>query len=83
MPLPGRKIQLLKWIHGTRCVLRLHVEGVIPDADPSEPVLEPKTIRLLDELQALADRGDVLTILTRAPAAELFVPIPAQHRETA
>lgn len=79
----GRKVQLLKWIHGTRCVLRLHVEGLIPDADSSEPVLEPTTVRLLDELQSLANRGDVLAILMRAPAAELFVPIPAQHRETA
>ncbi len=30
---------------------------MVPDADPSEPCLEPQTIRFLDELQSKADRG--------------------------
>lgn len=47
-----------KWIHGQRCVVRVQVEAVIPDADPSEPCLEPDTLRWLDELQSLADAGN-------------------------
>lgn len=30
----------------------------MPDEDPSEPCLEPETVRWLDELQRLADAGD-------------------------
>ena len=48
-----------KWIHGRLCVVRVEAEAVIPDADPSEPCLEPATLRWLDELQKLADEGNV------------------------
>jgi len=37
--------------------VRVEVEAIIPDADPSEPCLEPQIIRYLDDLQAKADRG--------------------------
>jgi hypothetical protein len=33
------------------------LDAVVPDADPSEPCLEPHTIRYLDDLQSKADRG--------------------------
>ena len=59
MPLPGKRSNLTKWIHGPLCAVRVQVEGVIPDADPSEPCLEPETLRFLDELQRLADAGNV------------------------
>lgn len=59
MTIPGKRVKLAKWIHGTNCVLRLEVEGVIPQSDPSEPCLEPHTVRLLADLQRLADIGDV------------------------
>jgi len=49
MELPGRRVTLTKWIHGQRCVVRVQVEAVIPEADPSEPCLEPETLRWLDE----------------------------------
>lgn len=60
MLIPGKRVQLTKWIHGRLCVLRVQVEGVIPDgAGESEPCLEPPAVRLLDELQRLADAGRV------------------------
>jgi len=46
-----------RWIHAPACVVRVEVTAIVPDADPSEPCLEPKTIRFLDELQKKADQG--------------------------
>lgn len=59
MLLPGKPIKLTKWIHGRHCVVRIEVDAVVPDADPSEPCLEPPILRWLDEVQAKADAGDV------------------------
>ncbi len=59
MRIPGKRIRLSKWVHGRVCVVRVEAEAVIPDADPSEPCLEPSILRWLDELQQLADAGDV------------------------
>ena len=39
------------------CVVRVEVDAIIPDSDPSEPCLEPKTIQFLDDLQGKADQG--------------------------
>jgi len=57
MLLQGKRIRIERWIHATRCVVRVDVEAVIPDGDPSEPCMEPETIRFLDEIQDKADRG--------------------------
>jgi hypothetical protein len=56
---PGKRIKVPKWIHGRLCVVRVEVDAIVPDADPSEPCLEPATVKWLDELQAKADSGDV------------------------
>lgn len=52
-------MRIPRWIHAGPCVVRVEVEAVIPDDDPSEPCLEPATVRWLDELQKLAEAGDV------------------------
>ena len=70
MLLPGKKTKVVKWIHGRVCVVRVEVQAVIPDADPSEPCLEPATVKWLDELQRLADAGDVESL---ARAGEVYV----------
>jgi len=57
MVLQGKRIKVEQWIHAPACVARVEVEAIIPDADPSEPCLEPQTLRFLDELQAKADQG--------------------------
>ena len=57
MALQGKRIKIDRWIHAVDCVVRVEVDAVIPDADPSEPCLEPPVLRFLDDLQAKADRG--------------------------
>ncbi|HEV2292949.1 MAG TPA: hypothetical protein VGR35_03785 [Tepidisphaeraceae bacterium] len=56
MAVPGKRIRAIKWIAGDRCAVRVEVEEVVPDFDPSEPVLEP-AVELLDEVQRLANEG--------------------------
>jgi hypothetical protein len=57
MVLDGKRIKVEQWIHASSCVVRVEVEAIIPDADPSEPCLEPETLRFLDEVQDKANRG--------------------------
>jgi hypothetical protein len=57
MGLSGKKTRIERWIHAVPCVVRVEVDAIIPDADPSEPCLEPQTLRFLDDLQTKADRG--------------------------
>jgi hypothetical protein len=55
----GKRIKLTKWISSGPIAVRLTVEGVIPDEDDSEPCLESETVRFLDDVQRLANAGDV------------------------
>ncbi len=57
MVIQGKRIRVPKWIVGDRCAVKVEVEEVIPDFDPSEPCLEPATVKFLDELQRLANEG--------------------------
>jgi hypothetical protein len=57
MGLPGKRTKVEQWIHAPACVVRVEVEAIIPDADPSEPCLEPQTLRFLDEVQLKANQG--------------------------
>lgn len=70
MVFKGKRVKVTKWIHGRQCVVRVQADAVIPDADPSEPCLEPPTLAWLDELQRLADAGDVESL---ARHGEVFV----------
>lgn len=40
-------------------MVKVVVDGRVPDAEPSQAYLEPAAITLLDELQRRADLGDV------------------------
>jgi hypothetical protein len=68
--IPGRRVRVDKWVHGRLCVVRVEAEAVLPDDDPSEPCLEPATLRWLDQLQEGADKGDVEAL---AKVGEVFV----------
>lgn len=59
MSVPGQRVRLQRWIHTEACVVRVEVEAVIPDADPSEPCLEPPTVQWLREVHERAAAGDV------------------------
>ena len=39
--------------------MEVEVEVIYPDDDPSEPCLEPATVRWLDEVARRAEQGDV------------------------
>lgn len=59
----GKRIKVPQWIEGRShqgpFVVRVDADAVIPESDPSEPCFEPPTLRFLDELQRLADEGNV------------------------
>ena len=55
----GRRIKVPQWIHGKLCVVRVEVDAVVPDEDPSEPCFEPAAVKWMDEIQRLADAGQV------------------------
>lgn len=62
MPPQGRTVRVSRWIHSPRIVVRVEVDALIPDEDPSEPCLTPETVRWLDEVQRLADAGDIAAL---------------------
>jgi hypothetical protein len=66
----GERTTVTHWIEGVSggmaFVARVVVDAVIPDADPSEPCLEPATLRKLDELRRLARAGDVAELAKSA-----------------
>jgi hypothetical protein len=66
----GRRVKVPQWIHGTQCVVRVNVDAVIPMSDPSEPCFEPPALKWMDELQRLADEGDVEAL---AKVGEVYV----------
>jgi hypothetical protein len=59
MKLPGERIKIWKWIHAGPVAVRVQVEAVIPPDGSGEACLESDTVRLLDEVQRLANAGDV------------------------
>lgn len=72
--LKGRRLSLPQWIEGRGArgpfVVRVMAEAVVPDEDPSEPCFEPDTVRWLEEVQRLADSGDVAAL---AKVGDIYV----------
>ena len=59
MNLPGKRVKRTRLVRTDRFVVAVEVEAIIPDADPSEPCFEPKTIELLRQVELHAKKGDV------------------------
>jgi hypothetical protein len=55
----GRRVRQVRWVHAPRCVVRVEVDAVIPDDDPSEPCFEPATVEFLREVHDRAQAGDL------------------------
>jgi hypothetical protein len=53
-----------RWVQRGDLAVEVEVEVVYPADDPSEPCLEPATVRLLDEIARRAERGDVKYLRT-------------------
>ena len=54
-----RRERRKRWVQRGRYAVEVEVEVVYPPEDPSEPCLEPKTVRLLDEIARRAEKGDL------------------------
>jgi len=59
MKIPGQRIKRTRWIHTDEYVVAVEVEMVNPIDDPTEPCLEPETIKHLREVKERAEKGDV------------------------
>lgn len=74
MLIEGKRIRRTRWIHADTCVVRVEVDAVIPDEDPSEPCFEPDVVDFLREVHERAQARD-LEWLKRA--GQVFVAVPA------
>lgn len=54
-----RREKRKRWVQRGRYAVEVEVEVVYPSDDPSEPCLEPCTVRWLDEIASKAEQGDV------------------------
>lgn len=53
--LPGKRIRIPRWVFGDRYIVKLEVDAVLSDEDPTEPCLEPSTLHYLDQVQQWID----------------------------
>ena len=65
--------QTPRWVQRGEYAVEVEVEVVFPEDDPSEPCLEPDTVRWLDEIARRAEKGDV-AYLRRAGRVFQLVP---------
>jgi len=54
-----RRERRKRWVQRGQYAVEVEVEVVYPEDDPSEPCLEPATLRWLDEVARKAEEGDV------------------------
>ena len=57
--MPDRRERRKRWVQRGQYAVEVEVEVVYPEDDPSEPCLEPATVRWLDEIAHKAQEGDV------------------------
>ena len=69
-----RREKRIRWVQRGQYAVELEVDVVFPEDDPSEPCLEPTTLRFLDEVARRAELGD-LDYLRRV--GRVFQAIPA------
>ena len=55
----GRREKRKRWVQRGRFAVEVDVDVIFPDEDPSEPCLEPDTLRRLDEIARRAEAGDL------------------------
>jgi hypothetical protein len=54
-----RREKRKRWVQRGQYAVEIEVEVLCPSDNPSEPSLEPATVRLLDEIARRAEAGDV------------------------
>ena len=71
----GRRRETRKrWVQRGQYAVEVEVEVVYPEGDPSEPCLEPATVRWLDEVAGRAERGDVAYLRRVGRVFQLVAP---------
>ena len=68
-----RREKRKRWVQRGQYAVEVEVEVVYPEDDPTEPCLEPATVRWLDEIARRAEQGD-LAYLRRAGRVFQVVP---------
>jgi hypothetical protein len=68
-----RREKRTRWVQRGKYAVEVQIEVVYPIDDPSEPCLEPATVRWLDEIARRAEQGDV-AYLRRAGRVFRLVP---------
>jgi hypothetical protein len=63
-----------RWVQRGEYAVEVEVDVVYPADDPSEPCLEPSTVRWLDEVARKAEEGDVEFL---RQAGRLFQAVPS------
>jgi hypothetical protein len=59
MTMSDRRERRKRWVQRGQYAVEVEVQVVYPEDDPSEPCLEPATVRRLDEIARKAEEGDV------------------------
>jgi hypothetical protein len=59
MNMAERREKRKRWVRRGQYAVEVEVEVVYPEDDPTEPCLEPATVRWLDEVARKAEEGDV------------------------
>lgn len=59
MTMADRREKRKRWVRRGQYAVEVEIEVVYPEDDPSEPCLEPATVRWLDEVARKAEEGDV------------------------
>jgi hypothetical protein len=54
-----RREKRIRWVQRGCYAVEVEVEVVYPADDPSEPCLEPETVKWLDEIARKAQLGDI------------------------
>jgi hypothetical protein len=70
-----RKQKRKRWVQRGQFAVEVEVEVVYPEDDPSEPCLEPATVRWLDEIASKAEKGDVEYL---RKVGRVFQAVPAR-----
>lgn len=69
-----RREKRKRWVQRGQYAIEVEVEVIYPAEDPSEPCLEPATVRWLDEVAARAESGD-LEFLRKVGRVYQAVPV--------
>jgi hypothetical protein len=69
-----RREKRKRWVQRGQFAVEVEVEVVYPDADPSEPCLEPATVRWLDEVARRAEQGDIKFLRTVGRVFQAVAP---------